>query len=299
MICNNCPRNCNIDREKYVGFCKQSNILKIAHINPHFGEEPPISGTNGSCTVFFSGCTLGCVFCQNYQISHKGVGDYTNVEEVSIKIKNIYNEKKVHNVNFVTPDQFFFETTQIIESLKNFGITIPTVYNTSGYQKISSLKMIENTADIYLPDYKYSDDDLGKRLSKVNSYSSIALDAIYEMVKQKGFINSLSAENTATKGVLIRHLVLPGYIKNSTNALLSLFLEFGKELPISIMGQFTPHQHFEDENLNRYLSKEEYDEVIDYALSLGFKNLLIQELNQNNDFLPDFNCKNPFKGNIK
>ncbi|MBN2693467.1 radical SAM protein [bacterium] len=303
--CSLCPRECKVDRELKKGFCGQSNIMKIASIEAHFGEEPPISGEKGSATVFFSGCTLKCSFCQNHQISYGGVGEYYSSGEVVKKLLELH-KNGVHNVNFVTPDQFFPHTFDIVYKLREKNCNIPIVYNLSGFQKLEFITLADNYADIYLPDFKYSDNSLGKSLSKVDDYSNIALDAIYEMVKQKGFLNTFNenfnSDNSikiASKGVLIRHLVLPGFIENSINALSMLFIEFGKNLPISVMSQYTPHKYQKEPSLNRYLTNDEYKKVTQHALELGFKNLFIQELNDNRDFLPDFEKERAFKGNQK
>ncbi len=338
--CTLCPRECRVDRETKKGFCGESNIMKIASIEAHFGEEPPISGEKGSGTVFFSGCTLKCSFCQNYQISYGGVGDYYSVGEVVKKLLELY-KNGVHNVNFVTPDQFFPHTFNIVEKLKQKNCEIPIVYNMSGFQKLDMIKNAKDFADIYLPDFKYSDNILGKSLSKVDNYSNVALDAIYEMLKQKNFLDSFQDnnclnsdnmifnnhqnknqqsnrenkldkkldsnldfnfnkdKNLASKGVLVRHLVLPGFIENSIDALSMLFIEFGKKLPISIMSQYTPHKYQKEPSLNRYLTTDEYKKVTQHAFELGFKNIFVQDLNENRDFLPDFQKDSVFKGNIK
>ncbi|NLA73996.1 MAG: radical SAM protein, partial [Deltaproteobacteria bacterium] len=276
-----------------------------AHIGPHHGEEPPVSGTLGSGTIFFSGCSLRCTYCQNYQISMEGTGEILTEEELYIKTKAMADEYRVHNINLVTPDHFFPYTFRLVEQLRASGCILPILYNCSGYQSLRLLKTAQEHADIYMPDYKYSDPELAKRLSGCSDYPEKALDAITEMVRQKGFLDSSPGDNSiATKGVLIRHLILPGNVENSIHALDSLFLEFGKRLPVSLMSQYHPVRHHDDDNMNRFLTLEEFDAVYSHALKLGFKNMFVQfpagyssASETDTDFLPDFNKKAPFKGN--
>ncbi|HEX9974037.1 MAG TPA: 4Fe-4S cluster-binding domain-containing protein, partial [bacterium] len=266
--CTLCPRNCRVDRtQNKFGYCGKSDQLRIAAIEAHFGEEPPISGTNGSGTVFFTGCSLKCSYCQNYQISHRKLGSVYSVGAVVDRIVQLFNDQHIHNVNFVTPDHFFPYTIQIVNELRQQGVEIPSVYNLSGFQKIESLQMIEPVADIYLPDFKYSDPGLARELSNCENYPDVALAAISEMVQQKGlldsFINKENSQNDlATKGVLIRHLILPGQVENSINALTTLFLEFGSELPVSLMSQYCPVQTLPFDFLNRTVTHAEFNQVL-------------------------------------
>ncbi len=288
-------------------FCGQSSQLRIAHIGPHFGEEPPISGTLGSGTIFFSGCPLRCTFCQNHQISMEGVGEILTQEDLYKKTKAMVEEYRVHNINFVTPDHFYPYTFRLVEQLRENGYSIPILYNTSGYQSIALLKIAEKYADIYMPDYKYSDPDVAKKFSRCSDYPQKALDAIIEMVRQKGFLDSSSGDNeVASKGVLVRHLILPGRIENSINALDSLFLEFGALLPLSLMSQYHPVIRHDDPDMNRFLSVDEFDLVYSHTLELGFKNMFVQfpsgydsRPEEQSEFLPDFNDESPFKGNSR
>ena len=310
--CQLCPRNCKVDRTRgELGYCGESDKLKISSICPHFGEEPPISGTNGSGTVFFTGCSLKCLFCQNYQISIEGMGRIWSVPEVVDEIEKMYNIHKIHNVNFVTPDHFFPHTIEIVKSLRKRKINIPILYNTSGYQKLSLLKEIKDYADIYMPDFKYSDSNLSKKLSHCDDYPEIAIESISEMIRQKGFLDSFENNTTiAKKGVLVRHLILPENVKNSIDVLTTLFLEFGKNVPISLMSQYYPAQRFkvnsENEDisfLNRRITSDEFKQVYEHAISLGFKNMLVQfpydfkTKEDKSDFVPDFRKEKPFKGN--
>jgi putative pyruvate formate lyase activating enzyme len=317
--CELCPRRCKVDRTAWQrGFCGESDRLRIAAIEAHMGEEPPISGRNGSGTVFFSGCSLRCAFCQNFQISHNGLGSQWGVDAAVKRLLTLHEEKDIHNVNFVTPDHFFPHTIAIVERMKARGLDIPVLYNLSGYQRIESLRMIEPCADMYLPDFKYSDTSLAQELSRCPEYPPVALDAIAEMVRQKGFLDSFARgyddaalsydfENTspmASKGVLVRHLILPGHVKNSVDALTMLFLEFGRDLPLSLMSQYAPVRAFpEDPALNRPITQEEFQVVFDHALKLGFRNLFVQYPEERpqgpSPFLPDFLRARPFTGNVE
>jgi len=294
--CNICPRNCRKNRFKEEGYCGEKAYLRVAYVGPHFGEEPPIAGKNGSGTVFLAGCSLKCSFCQNWQISHSGIGERISVKKLAERLYQLIEEKKVHNINFVTPDHFIPHLILLIEMIKK-RYQIPIVFNVSGYQDVDLLKEIREYVDIYLPDFKYSDKRLAARLSSCPDYPKIALDAISEMIRQKGFVETSSV---AKRGVLVRHLILPGQIKNSIDALSMLFIEFGKELPISLMSQYKPVRRQKVESLNRQLRGEEFYQVYEHAISLGFKNMFVQfpeETKGDSEFLPDFTLSEPFKGN--
>lgn len=308
--CQLCPRNCHVNRTQIkniqLGYCGETNHLRIAAIEAHFGEEPPISGTNGSGTVFFTGCSLKCIYCQNYQISHQKFGQYQSVDQVLDRIVHLVVEHQIHNINFVTPDHFFPQTIEILHALRLRGINIPIVYNLSGYQRINSLRMIEDAADIYLPDFKYSDHSLAKKLSNCADYPEVALEAISEMIRQKGFLDSFCDKNgnstgLASRGVVVRHLILPDQVKNSIDALTSLFLEFGKKLPISLMSQYYPIKRFSFDFLNRTVTQDEFEVVYQHAMELGFENMFIQYPDTETivrPFLPDFSQDRPFIGNL-
>jgi putative pyruvate formate lyase activating enzyme len=305
--CRMCPRDCGINRLKGTkkarsGFCGQDSILRVAYVGAHFGEEPPISGIKGSGTVFFSGCSLKCSFCQNYQISREGLGEAITLDELSDKVSRLIMEKDVHNINLVTPDHFFPYTFRLVEVLRQRGYKIPVVYNLSGYQSISSLHTAEAYADIYLPDYKYSDPSISWHLSRCKDYPKVALEAIAEMIRQKGFLDSFKGKaDLATKGVLVRHLILPGKIENSLNALTSLFIEFGADLPISLMSQYHPVLPHEDADMNRPIKREEFNRVYAHALDLGLRNLFVQFPDETGigykmrtPLVPDFRKAEPF-----
>ncbi len=277
--------------------------MRVGYIGPHFGEEPPISGTRGSGTVFLSGCSLKCAFCQNYQISHQGLGTPVSLEVLIHELETLIQAHRAHNLNFVTPDHFFPHVFAVIDRLRKKGHSPVVVFNTSGYQSVDMLKYADDYADIYLPDFKYADASLGGRLSKCPDYPGVAMDALYEMIRQKGFLDIFQAgKKISQKGVLVRHLILPGHVENTIQALTNLFLEFGKKLPLSLMSQYYPVRHQEAAELNHVLSREEFDRVYAHVMDLGFEHLFVQFPDQASNhpdekppFLPDFTAPKPFE----
>ncbi len=303
--CLLCPRECGVDRlqegeKSSAGFCRQDSTLKVSYVGPHFGEEPPLTGTHGSGTVFFTGCSLRCSYCQNFQISREGLGEAMELEGLLAKVEDMILQRHVHNVNFVTPDHFFPYVFELITLLRRKGYDLPMVFNLSGYQSVNLLKKAEEYADIYLPDFKYADRNLAGKLSKCRDYPDAALAALSVMLSQKGFLDSFDTGGPlAKKGVLVRHLILPGCVENSINALTTLFVEFGAGLPLSLMSQYVPVTRQEVETLNRPLTGEEFNEVYAHALDLGFQHLFVQfPAEQTPDkkppFLPDFRLDKPF-----
>lgn len=306
--CHLCPRSCAIDRtagysETRKGFCQEDHRPRIAYIGSHQGEEPPISGVNGSGTIFFTGCSLRCSYCQNHQISRRGLGKTMETQDILERIIGLIQKTRVHNLNFVTPDHFFPHVFLLVSLVRERGFNLPIVFNLSGYQSRSLLKIADQYADIYLTDYKYADDDLAAQLSKCKDYPQKALEAIVEMIKQKGFLSIDNDQNPAIayEGVIVRHLILPGFTENSQQALTSLFLEFGRQLPISLMSQYWPVCNHDQQHLNRFLTKDEFYQVYDHALELGFENLYVQFPEEDNiwgqsssQFLPDFTSSTPF-----
>jgi putative pyruvate formate lyase activating enzyme len=303
--CFLCPRECGVDRlqgreKSSSGFCRQDGQLRVAYVGPHFGEEPPLTGTHGSGTVFFTGCSLRCSFCQNFQISREGLGEVIELEGLLAKVEDMILQRHVHNINFVTPDHFFPYVFELVTVLRARGHSLPMVFNLSGYQSVNLLKAAEEVADIYLPDFKYADRDLAKRLSRCGNYPDVALAALSVMLSQKGFLDCFdTGDPLAKKGVLVRHLILPGYVENSINALTTLFVEFGAELPLSLMSQYVPVTLQEAEPLNRHLNEEEFNQVYSHALDLGFQHLFVQfpeeaASDRKPPFLPDFRLDKPF-----
>lgn len=286
--CTICPHNCGINRQKeQVGRCKSKDTVKIALYSTHNFEEPCISGKNGSGTVFFSNCNLNCVFCQNYEISQKGKGKEITIEELAeIFIKQ--QENNVENINLVTPTSYVPQIIEAIKIAKNNGLKIPIVYNTNGYEKVETIKMLEGYIDIYLPDLKYSDNLLAKRLSKVDNYFEIATNAIKEMYRQVG--KPIFNDNgIMQKGMIIRHLVLPNHILNSRRVL-KWINDNMNEVYVSIMAQYFPtYKAKEIDDINRKLTKEEYQEIEKYLYRLNLENGYIQELGEHEEeYVPNW-----------
>jgi putative pyruvate formate lyase activating enzyme len=308
--CRLCPRQCGVNRSignrgAKTGVCGEAGVVRVAYIGAHFGEEPPLTGTNGSGTVFFSGCSLRCAFCQNSQISHESRGDPLDMASLQSRIQEMVRSERTHNVNFVTPDHFFPHVFQQVSSLRKAGYDLPMVYNLSGYQSVDMLRMANEYADIYLPDFKYADRALAASLSKAADYPEVALEALVEMVRQKGFLDSCVNDcEIAAKGVLVRHLILPGQVQNSIDVLTMLRVEFGPEMPLSLMSQYHPVGRTLEGPLKRFLEKEEFDAVYAHVRELGFRNLFVQFPAERNEglsdrrspFLPDFGKSRPFGG---
>ena len=287
--CTLCPRNCKINRYENVGVCGANSKLKIAHYSLHMWEEPVISGTSGSGTVFFSNCNLKCIFCQNKKISTLGYGKEISSERLSDIFIEL-QEKKAHNINLVTSTHYVPQIISSIKRAKHIGLNIPIVYNTSSYENVDTIKSLNGYVDIYLADLKYYDDSLAVRYSHCKDYFKYASSAIDEMYKQ---IGKFQIENELmTKGIIVRILILPGHIDDSKKIIKYLYDKYGDNIIISIMNQYTPLYHFEKfSNLNRKVTDSEYDEVIDYACSLGISNAFIQDgQTQDESFIPKFDC---------
>ncbi len=266
MLCNQCPRECNIERgESRYGRCGVGALPKVARIAPHYDEEPVISGSCGAGTIFFSGCNMRCVFCQNYDISAMAEGKSLTPYQLSEEYKRL-ESMGVHNIELVTPSHY---VDAIIESFEIYKPNLPIVYNSSGYDKVETLNKLDGIIDIYLPDFKYSDSALAKRLSDCPDYPSVAEKAIDEMIRQCGDI--VIKDNLMKRGVIIRHLVLPSHTKNSIGVLELIKLNWGTDIPISLMAQYTPAGKAADHpDINRKLTKREYRKVLDkmYELEL-------------------------------
>lgn len=285
--CNLCPRNCGVNRYKSLGFCKASDKVKVAYYSLHQWEEPVISGTNGSGTVFFSNCNLKCLFCQNKKISTLGYGKEINNE----RLKNIFmelQEKGAHNINLVTPTHYVPQIVEVLKEVKGDELNIPIVYNTSSYENVSTIKLLEGLVDIYLADLKYFDNSLGCKYSNCENYFEVAGEAIKAMYEQVGKFEIV--DNLMRKGVIVRILVLPEHTDDSKNLIKYLFESYGNNIIISIMNQYTPVEVISEyPNLNRKISEEEYEEVIDFALELGVEMAFIQEgETQDTSFIPNF-----------
>ena len=279
--CTICPHNCKINRTKNPGRCKSTDKIKIALYSIHNFEEPCISGEKGSGTVFFSNCNLNCVFCQNYEISQEGKGTEITINRLA-EIFLEQQEKDVENINLVTPTSYVPQIIEAIKLAKKQGLKLPIVYNTNGYEKVETLKMLEGYIDIYLPDLKYSDNKLAKRLSKVDNYFEITTEALKEMYRQTGKA-IFDDRGIMKKGMIIRHLVLPNHILNSRRVL-KWINDNMNDVYVSIMAQYFPtYKAKEIEDINRKLKKEEYEQIENYLYRLNLENGYIQELGEHEE----------------
>ncbi|MEL7646493.1 MAG: radical SAM protein [Sedimentibacter sp.] len=290
--CAICPRNCKVDRTTgKKGYCRMTDKLVVARAALHMWEEPCISGTNGSGTVFFSGCSLGCVYCQNHTIATGKTGKEITKERLA-EIFLELQSKGAHNINLVTPSHF---VPQIIDALvmsRKKGLKIPIVYNSSGYEKVEIIKMLEGHISIYLPDLKYMDVSIAKKYSNCSDYFEHASKAIEEMVRQTGEV-SFDESGMAVKGVIVRHMTLPGCLDDSRNIIRYLHETFGDKIYLSIMNQYTPLDEVTKyPEINRKITDDEYEELVDYAVSIGVENGFIQEGETAlESFIPDFDCE--------
>ena len=295
MKCDLCPRKCLVDRKKgEKGICGQTENLKVARAALHFWEEPCISGDAGSGAVFFSGCPLHCVFCQNENIANGTVGKEISLERL-VDIFLELQEKGANNINLVTPGHFVPQIVKALDQAKKEGLTLPVVYNTSSYETVDTIKMLEGYVDIYLPDFKYMSPVLSKKYSHAPGYAQVAKAAIAEMVRQTGkavFVNG-DEDNLILRGTIVRHLTLPGCMEDSMQILKYLHETYGDTIYISIMNQFTPLSNLEKyPKLNRKITDEEYEALVDYAIEIGIENGFIQEGDTAEEsFIPAFDCE--------
>lgn len=311
--CCLCPRNCHVDRTQgKTGYCGQTDQIRAARAALHMWEEPCISGDAGSGAVFFSGCTLGCVFCQNHSIAAGSVGKTISTERLA-EIFLELQDQKAWNINLVTAGHFAPQVVHALELAKSQGLHLPIVYNTSGYEKVETLRMFEGLVDIYLPDFKYLSTELAGVYSHAEDYPQVAKPALQEMVRQVGSaqFEIVSGENSGMvtdelltdvdygdselermlRGVVVRHLVLPGHVEESKNVIRYLYEMYGERIYISIMNQYTPMPEIEEHypELGRKITPQEYDEVVDYAIEIGVENGFIQDGETAKDsFIPEF-----------
>ena len=284
MICNACPRGCNVDREVSLGYCKSPEKFKLARASLHYWEEPCISGKNGSGAIFFIGCNLGCVFCQNYEISHGCKGVEVSDDDLVRIMKRLVDEG-ANNINFVNPTHYSLQLLRVLEKYKP---PVPIVYNTSGYDSVETLKMFDGAVDIYLPDFKYIRPEKALKYSKAEDYPQVAEEALAEMKRQVG--EDVFDENgIMQRGMIIRHLVLPSNTNSSISALDYLAENFG-DTYISVMAQYVPCGDLtEYKEINRPLTQREYDKVVNHIFDLGLQKIFVQELEAASDeFIPDF-----------
>jgi putative pyruvate formate lyase activating enzyme len=293
--CDLCPRECHVNRLRDErGFCETGRNARVARFCTHRGEEPPISGLNGSGTIFFSHCNLACSYCQNYTISHEGQGEERSASEIAEMMLALQREGS-HNINFVSPSHV---APQILEALciaVQKGFLLPLVYNSNGYDSLKTVHELENVIDIYLPDLKYSDDGIAQDLSGVRNYVSISRGAVKEMYRQVG---SLQCDETgvAKRGLLIRHLVLPFNQSGSEDVLSFIARELSCDQPVSIMAQYHPcYKSKNNPKLSRGITEEEYTRVLDDVEECGLTYAYIQDLSSHDNYLPDFDRDHPFE----
>ena len=287
--CHLCPRNCGVDRlAGQKGFCGVDAGIMVARAALHMWEEPCISGKEGSGTVFFSGCSLGCAFCQNRTIS-KGQSGKVITGEYLAELFQDLQAQKANNINLVTAGHFLPQVREALILAKEQVLTIPVVYNSSGYEKAEMLRYLEGLVDIYLPDLKYLEDLAGK-YSHAKDYPEVAMKALEEMVRQVG-MPEFDERGMMKKGVIVRHLLLPGHVRNSKKVLEYLYGTYGDQIYISLMSQYTPMPAMKDDpQLSRKVTDREYDRLLDHAISLGVTNCFIQEgETAKESFIPEFN----------
>ena len=289
--CNLCPRNCLVDRTKTLGYCKATDKVKVARSALHYFEEPSISGSNGSGTIFFSNCNLKCCYCQNKEISTDGFGKEITIERLSEMMLEL-EEKHANNINLVTPTHYVPSIIEAIKLARKKGLSIPIVYNTSGYESVETLKLLEGYIDIYLTDFKYFDNKLGKYLSKCSNYFEVASKALEEMYRQTGK-NKFNKDGLMTKGIIVRCLVLPTKSDDTKKIINYLYKKYQDNIYLSIMNQYTPVNFIKDyPYLNKTISEDEYNDVIDYAIDLGIKNAYMQEGGTcSESFIPAFDLE--------
>lgn len=291
-LCKLCPRQCNIDRERGLGYCRETDTLRVARIAPHFFEEPPISSLRGSGTVFFCGCSLRCVFCQNRDISRGGdIGEELSEDELYSRIVALL-ESGVHNLNLVTPTHFVHRIAPLLERLKASGdLRVPVVYNTSGYERVETLLRLDGLVDIYMPDFKYYSSELSSRYSSAPDYKDVATAALAEMLSQRGRYRYSEDGELLESGVLVRHLVLPSHRSDSIDVLRHIAATFGTDdLLLSLMSQYTPEFALDTpyKNLHRKVTSFEYDSVCKEAERLGFDGFMQSRASASASFTPDF-----------
>lgn len=287
--CLLCPRKCGINRAiGQTGVCGVSAEIRVARAALHYWEEPCISGKKGSGAVFFSGCSLHCVFCQNREISDGKAGKVISKERLS----DIFIElagKGANNINLVTPGQYIPDIVWAVNDARSRGMKLPIVYNTSGYENVTELKLLDGIVDVYLPDFKYMDSALSAKYSRAKDYPSVAKQAISEMVRQQPGVVIDDATGLIQKGVIVRQLLLPGHVNDAKAILKYLHDTYQDSIYISMMSQFTPIELKDYPEINRTVTRREYERLIDYAIKIGITNAFIQEGNVAKDsFIPAF-----------
>ena len=287
--CLRCPRQCGVDRSVQYGFCGESEEIRIARAAPHMWEEPPISGKNGSGTIFFSGCNLRCIYCQNHEIAVSHLGYPVSADQL-LRIFFDLQAQGVHNINLVTAGHFVKELLPVLQKAKGAGLQIPILWNSSGYESAETIRMLEGLIDIYLPDFKYINPKTAKEYSNAPDYPEIAKLSLAEMVRQTGAPQIDKETGLMTRGVQVRHLVLPGHAQESRQILWYLCQTYGNGIGYSIMNQYTPMPQMKDHPLlSRRVTAQEYENVIRYAKQIGIENAFTQEGEAAcESFIPEF-----------
>lgn len=294
--CNLCKRNCLVDRYKVTGYCKQTNKIRIAKSCLTYFEEPCISNEKGSGTIFFSGCNLGCVYCQNKCISIDNFGTYISIKRLAEIMLELQNKGAI-NINLVTPTPHVIGIIKAIKIAKKNGLKIPIIYNTSSYENINTIKMLNGLIDVYLPDFKYFNDEIALKYSKANNYLETEKEVIKEMYKQVGPIKFKN--DNVISGVIVRHLMLPGLKEDTKKVLKYLYNTYHDNIYISLMNQYTIMDNLQFDELKKNIKKSDYEEVIDYAINLGINNCYCQLDNTNSKkYIPDFNLEGVKKEKI-
>ena len=290
-VCNICPRKCGVDREKSKGYCGMSDRVKISRAALHMWEEPCISADKGSGTVFFSGCNMKCVFCQNKDISHGGFGKEITVEHLADIMVRLQSEGAL-NINFVTPTHYTLQIIEAVKIARQKGLNLPIVCNTSGYENVRTVKMLKDTVDVWLPDFKYIDNEKAVRYSNAPGYAEIAKRALDEMVSQQGEC-VFDKDGVIQKGVIVRHLVMPGGVGDAKKITRYLHRRYGDKIYISLMSQYTPCTDLSlYPEIDRKVTAAEYDEVVDFAVDIGVENGFIQDGERASEsFIPPFNLE--------
>lgn len=290
--CLLCQRKCGINRRTgQTGVCGVSSEIKVARAALHYWEEPCISGKRGSGAVFFSGCSLHCVFCQNREISDGKEGKLISKERLSDIFMELA-DKGANNINLVTPGQYIPDIVWAVNDAKSRGMKLPIIYNTSGYENVTELKLLEGIVDVYLPDFKYMDSTLSARYSRAKDYPSVAKQALSEMVRQQPDVVIDDATGLIQKGVIVRQLLLPGHVNDAKAVLKYLYDTYHDHVYISMMSQFTPIALKDYPEINRTVTRREYERLVDYALEIGITNAFIQEGDVAKDsFIPAFDCE--------
>lgn len=290
-LCKVCPRRCQADREQgSVGFCGADNRIFAARAALHLWEEPCISGVNGSGAVFFSGCALRCVYCQNHEIASMKVGREIT-EQRLVRIFLELQEKGAENINLVTPSHYVCQLIPALRKAKKLGLYLPIVYNCSGYESVESLRLLSGMIDIYLTDFKYMDERTAARYSKAPDYPRIAKAALEEMVQQTGSAE-FSADGMMKRGVIVRHLLLPGHVREAKAVVEYVYRTYGEKVYLSLMNQFTPFERLKETypEIARKVTKREYNALLEYVLDLGVEQAYFQEgETAKESFIPAFN----------